>query len=125
MPDAAADLSIAELVRVLDVASEVRRKQAVLDREWNREAAREELRETLLTSATASGESLTDEQVTAAIDWYYNRLHRFRPPPKGLKTAFAHLYVRRRKVLFWLLVFAAAVLLIWFLLFHGGAAEPR
>lgn len=94
-----ADLSIAEMVRILDVASEVRRQRDMLDQQWNADAARQDLRDKLLATQATTGESLTPEQVDAAIDWYYDKLHRFKHPPKGVGYVLAHLYIRRRTVL--------------------------
>ena len=105
-------LSIAEMVRILDVASEVRRKQELLDEQWNVESARTELRERLRATQATTGENLTDEQIDTAINWFYDRLHRFKRPKPGIGLALAHIYVRRGEILKWMscaIVVAAAV----------------
>lgn len=106
-------LTIAEMVRVLDVASEVRRKQEVLAQQWNIDAARDELREKLRATQLTTGEELSSEQIDTAIDWYYDRLHRFRYPKPGLGLAFAHLYVRRGTILKWTAIAIAIAGLLW------------
>lgn len=116
---ATASLSIAEMVRVLDVASEVRRKQEVLAQQWNAEEARAELKEKLRATGQTTGETLTDEQINAAIDWYYNRLHRFQAAKPGIGLAIAHVYVRRNQIAFWGAV-AAVVLFGVSWMFRGG-----
>lgn len=113
-------LSIAEMVRVLDVASEVRRKQEVLDQQWNADEARTVLREKLQATQATTGEQLTNEQIDAAIDWYYDRLHRFQKPKPGIGLTLAHLYVRRRTIGFWLVVSAIVVAVIWWAFFSGS-----
>ena len=110
IPQAPGLPSVEELVRVLDVATEVRRKQETLDRLWDVDAARTELRETLRETASLSGEHLTEAEIDTAVDWYYRRLHRYTPPRRSLRTLLAHLYVRRWGVL---LCLVAAALAIW------------
>ena len=87
--------SVEELVRVLDVAGEVRRRQERLEKLWDRDAARSELRETLAETARLSGEPLDEAGADAAVDWYYDRLHRFRDPPAGLRTRLWRMYAGR------------------------------
>ena len=95
LPQAAELPSVEELVRVLDVASEVKRKKETLDRLWDGQTARDELRATLIDAASMTDEPLSDAQADAAVDWYYDRLHRFKAPPAGLKTKLFRAYARR------------------------------
>lgn len=108
-------LSIAEMVRVLDVASEVRRTESLLERQWNVDVVRKDLREKLLATSKTTGEGLTPAQVDAAIDWYYDRLHRFKKPKKSVGYYLAHVYVRRGRFMAWLLTTGFVAWLLWFL----------
>ena len=105
-------LSIAEMVRILDVASDVRRQQNELERQFRRDESREKLRQRLATIGEAE---LSEEQLDAAIDWYYDNLHRYRRPKRSLSLLLAHLYVRRATVLLVLLplLLIAAGWLVW------------
>ena len=96
---AQADLSIAELARILDVAAEVRRDRDRLEVAFRRNESREALRERLRAIGSQTGAALGDEQLDAAITWYYDNLHRYRRPKPSLSLFVAHLYVRRWLVL--------------------------
>ena len=119
--------SVEELVRVLDVAGEVRRRQEVLDRLWDRDSARTELRETLMETARLSGETLSEEEVDTAVDWYFDRLHRFTPPPEGLKTTLlrAYAHVVRHKVAAMLFLAAGVAACVWLLSRGEDGAAAR
>ena len=108
-------LSIAEMVRILDVAGEVRRKQNELERQFRRDESRDALRERL-RSAGPGEETLSEDQLDAAIDWYYDNLHRYRRPKASLSIGLAHLYIRRGRVIALLLAIVAAAALVWWLL---------
>lgn len=92
---AADDYGLQDMVRIMDVASELRKERETVQRELNREVTRERLRERLLASAKVAGEQLSPEEVDAAIDRYYERLHTFAEPPRGLSVMLAHAYIRR------------------------------
>lgn len=92
------NLDLADAMRILDVASALRRESETVESQFNRESMRARLREKLLETARLTGESLTPEQLDAAIDWYFDNLHTYRPPPAGLANTLAHLYIRRGRV---------------------------
>jgi len=77
------------------------------------------LRERLLAAAEVSGDSITAEQVDAAVELYYDRLHTYADPPLSVSTALAHVYVRRGTIVKWAVAIAAAIALFWGLLAGG------
>ena len=117
MPDTTvtpdADLSIAEMLRIMDVARTFRREREVVDRQLSLDQTKQELRQRLLGMAGATGEPVTPEEVEVAIQLYYENLHAYRDPPRGVRLLLANLYIRRGRVLFWGLLLAATGLLIW------------
>ena len=113
----AGNLSLAETLRIMDVARELREQREQARRELDVDEAKTELTEKLLAAASLTGESLTADDARAAVEHYYDSLHAYREPPFGLSMAAAHLYVRRG----WLYAIAVAALvcaLIWW--FWGG-----
>ena len=101
--------SVEELVRVLDVAGEVRRRQeATRPALWTaRRLARDELRETLVETARLAGEPLDEDGADAAVDVVLRPAAPL-PPAAGRACGprLWRVYVDRRR---WLIA-AAAVL---------------
>jgi len=124
-PDAASievpaeKLSLEELTRILDVAAALRKEQAVVEHQLNLDEVKAKLRERLLEAARVSGDTVTAEQVDAAVRQYYEQLHEFAEPPRGWRTAAAHAWVRRGPILATAAVVLAAVLSVWGLFSAG------
>jgi len=89
-------LSLKEMATIMDVASQLRREQAVVEQQLNLDQVKQALRERLLDAAKLSGGSVTVEQVDTAVAQYYDRLHTYREPGLGWSTAVAHVWIRRR-----------------------------
>ncbi len=101
-------LSIEQTLRIMDVATTLRKEQAVVHQQLNIEETKAMLRERLLDAAKVTGEPLTEEQVNIAIEHYYDKLHVFEEPEWSFELAMAHLYVMRNKILTWAAVLGAA-----------------
>ena len=114
MPNRSERLSIGEMARILDVAAEVRRSQDLIEGQFRREEQRDMLRERL--RGAAGQDELSEEQLDAAIEWYYDNLHRYKRPEPSLQLWLARLYIRRGWLLLLLLPLLAAALLAWLLL---------
>jgi hypothetical protein len=110
---AAADLSLDETLRIMDVARALRRERDVAELQFNRAEIRARLRDRLLASAESTGDQFTPAEVDAAIEQYFNNLHTYRDPPWSMSLLFAHLYIRRGRVLLLMILCAA---LIWWLI---------
>lgn len=89
------ELSLPEMLRVMDMARGLREERSAVEREFNAAETRALLREKLLASTEITGETLTPAEVDAAIEQYFDSLHAYRDPPLSFPVFLAHLYVRR------------------------------
>lgn len=104
----AESLSLAETLRIMDVASALRRERELAKRALDADQVQEQLRARLQAAATVTGEAVTTAEIDAAIDHYYANLHAFREPARNLSWCLAHLYIRRWWLSLALLTFAVA-----------------
>ncbi len=91
--------SLPELLRIMDVATALRREREKASAQLNAADARAALRQRLRATADAAGEPVTDAEIDAAIAHYYRSLYRYQDPPPSLKTFVAHAWVRRVPIL--------------------------
>lgn len=117
----AGDLSLHDMLRIMDEARSLRTERELVDRELNHEAVVAALRERLLESTKHSGESATPEEVDAAIRIYFENLHEFEEPKGSFSVLLAHLYVRRGLVLGLLVVAMLGAGLLWATVFRSRA----
>ncbi len=96
-------LSIEQTLRIMDVATMLRKEQAIVHQQLNLEETQAMLRERLLDAAQVTGEQLTVEQVDIAIEHYYDKLHVFEQPQWSFELMAAHLYVMRGTIVKWTL----------------------
>jgi len=112
------DLPLAEMLRIMDVARTLRQEREIAQEQFNREEARALLRQRLKASTEITGSQVTEAEIDAAIESYFNNLHTYRDPPWGVQVFLAHLYVRRVQVL--VLLFAMTALAVGLWLIAGG-----
>lgn len=110
----------------MDVASTIRRErdraEAVLDADATRALIRKKLKET----AATTGEPVTEAEIDAAIDVYFGSLHAYSDPPRGWRSALAHLYVRRVRITVVVgLVLAFVATMYWLFEFGPFSAQAR
>ncbi len=117
----AADLSLSEMLHVLDVARTLRRDQELVESELDKEELLASLRERLLAAAAAAGDNVTGAEVDAAIKIYFDNLHKYADPPLGMSVALAHVYVLRRQVAIGLGTLALVLLVGWGLFWSPSA----
>lgn len=113
------ELSIAEMVRVMDVASALQRERSVAERELNREETKKLLREKLMETARLTGDPVTEDEIDAAIEHYFDNLHEFEPPKTSGESLLAHLYVMRAAIAKWACGIGVAAV-VWWSLFSFG-----
>lgn len=122
-------LSIAEMVRVMDVASALKRERSIAERELNREETKQLLREKLMETARLTGDPVTEDEIDAAIEHYFDNLHEFQPPEASGETLLAHLYVMRTTIAKWACAIGVAAALWWgmfsFGIMPGKARDAR
>ncbi|MDM4018532.1 DUF6384 family protein [Roseiconus lacunae] len=106
-------LSIAETLRVLDVAREMRDQREQAEVMFRRDEMRIALREKLMRTARLSGDHVTEEEIEAAIDQYLQTQHTYHDPEPGLKSFLAHCWVWRKRLIWSLAGVASAAGLIY------------
>jgi len=107
-------LTIEETLRIMDVATTLRKEQVVAHEQLNIEETKAMLRERLLAAAQVTGERLTEAQVDLAIEHYYDKLHVFEEPQWSVELMLAHLYVMRGTMIKWTVALGAtAGVLSW------------
>lgn len=108
--------ALPDLVRMLDVASVLRRERTRAQLELDRDEVRALLRERLLASAAVTGDPVTQAEVDAAIEQYFSARHEHHATDLGGTRWLALLWVRRGRISVWgsaLFLVAAAALLLW------------
>jgi hypothetical protein len=106
-------LSLPELIRIMDVASELRKGQEIVEEQLNIDQIKARLRERLLEAAKVSGERVTAEQIDAAIEEYYDKLNSYEDPEWSWSVLFAQLYVHRLTIIKWGVAIGAVIGLWW------------
>jgi hypothetical protein len=109
----ARDLSLAETLRVLEVARGIRSDRRQAELALSRNELRESLRKRLLDAAVITGDSVTEAEVDAAITQYFQTQHVYTDPEFSFSVFLAHLYVRRNAVLMLLGGLAVLYLLVF------------
>lgn len=109
------DLSLNEMLRVMDVARELRRNRELAEEMFRRDEVRERLRDKLVRSAQLAGDRVTAAEIDAAIDHYLKNLHTYSDPPPSLQSKLAHAWVYRRAILTSVLIAAASTVGLWML----------
>lgn len=90
--------SLSETMRIMDVASALRRQRQRAEQELAADEIRLQLRQQLLQAARVTGEQISEQEVEAAIDHYFDNLHTFHEPRPGIRLWLARLYICRMKV---------------------------
>ncbi|MFV0446306.1 MAG: DUF6384 family protein [Planctomycetaceae bacterium] len=117
----AADLSLSEMLHVLDVARTLRRDSEVVASELNKEVLYASLKQRLLASAAAAGDNVTEAEVDAAIRIYFENLHRYEDPPLSFSMLLAHAYIRRTWITAGLLFCGLVTGSLWWLFWRAEA----
>lgn len=109
------DLSLNEMLRVMDVARELRRNRDLAEEMFRRGDVRTELRAKLMRSAEIAGDRVTAAEIDAAIDHYLANLHTYADPEPSFKRMLAHAWVWRRRVIAGAAAAAIAIGGVWYL----------
>ncbi|MAT72557.1 MAG: hypothetical protein CMJ58_23915 [Planctomycetaceae bacterium] len=112
-------LSLAEMSRIMDVATTLRKERALVEEQLNIDQIKAKLRERLIAAARVSGDTVSEAEVDAAVEQYYDRLHEFAEPPASWRTMVAHVWVRRGPIVKIVVAVAAAAAVIWGMFFAG------
>ncbi|QDV67385.1 hypothetical protein Poly24_10800 [Rosistilla carotiformis] len=112
--DEAAALSLPEMLRVLEVARQMREDRQTAEVALRRDEVRTEIRRKLIESAKVTGEQVSDAEVDAAIEQYFDTMHVLKEPKFGLESMLAHAYVLRRRVAAGAAAVTVALALTWY-----------
>lgn len=115
------DLSLPEMLRIMDVAREMRLAREAAEVQLDLDDAKAALRARLRAAADASGDPVTDEEIEAAIAQYFDTQHVYSDPPLSVRSFLAHLYVRRTGIAVLLAGFTLAAAIGWALLLRPNA----
>jgi len=110
------NMSLQEMLRVMDVATELRQQRESVEREFAVDETKRILRERLLKANELTGEKLTEADVDAAIDRYFQTLYTYSDPPNSWKVWLARLYVNRSGLLALITFFFVLMGLCWLVL---------
>ncbi|MEM1068490.1 MAG: DUF6384 family protein [Planctomycetota bacterium] len=109
------DLTIAETLRVMDVARQMRDQRETAEEMFRRDDLRVALREKLIRTARVSGDTVTEAEIDAAIGQYFENLHSYQDPAGGWKSGLAHLWVWRGRVMTAAVLLASAAAATWWM----------
>ncbi|SMP41357.1 hypothetical protein SAMN06265222_101566 [Neorhodopirellula lusitana] len=92
------EMTIAETLRVMDVAREMREQRESAEEMFRHDEVRVRLRKKLMRTAELSGDRVTEAEIDAAIDQYLAGLHTYQPPKRGFQTFMAHCWIYRYRI---------------------------
>lgn len=98
-----------DMLRMMDVASALRRERESATVQLDAHSHKVALRERLMATAAASGEQLAEAEVDAAIEHYFAARHRYQEPAPGWGRFWAVAWVWRVRILVICAVFAGLV----------------
>jgi hypothetical protein len=109
------ELTIEETLRVMDVARQLRDQRTTAEEMFRRDDIRIDLRNKLLRTARLSGDHVTEAEIDAAIDHYFESLHTYQEPEGGVKRFLAHCWIWRGRIIAGAAALAGLVGSYWFL----------
>lgn len=118
-------LTVDEMLRVMDVATELRKQRETVEKEFAIDETKAMLRERLLAATSVTGERVTESEVDTAIGQYFDSLYTFREPPASFEKTLAHLYVRRGQLSVTLVMVLTLSGVGWYMLHSTAGAFSR
>jgi len=115
-------ISLDEMLRVMDVATELRKQRETVEKEFAVDETKQMLRERLLAATSITGERISEVEVDTAITQYFDTLYTYREPPASFNKTLAHLYVGRGQLSVTLVLVLALSGVGWYML-HTAAGN--
>jgi hypothetical protein len=120
----AEQLTIAEMTRIMDVVSALRRERGVAQQQLNLDETKRLLRQRLIETARVTGDKVSEVEIDVAIEQYFDQLHVFEAPKTSPETILAHLYVARHTIAKWAVGIGMTATLWWSLFSYGILPGP-
>ncbi len=92
------DTDVKAFMRMMDVASLLRRQRENAEQQLDIGQTKAEIRKKLVATAEITGEKLTEAEIETAINSYFSGLYAFREPKKNVVYRMAQLYVDRARI---------------------------
>lgn len=118
-------LSLNEMLRVMDVATELRKQRETVEKEFAVDETKQMLRERLLAATNITGERVSEIEVDTAITQYFNTLYTYREPLASLNLRLAQAYVRRGQIGVTLVLMLALAGAGWYMLHTSAGLFSR
>ncbi|MFO1054482.1 MAG: DUF6384 family protein [Planctomycetota bacterium] len=113
--------SVPELLRIMDVATALRRERERAERELAIDETKDKLRERLRAAARESGDPVSDAEIETAIAQYFRAQFEFADPKPGWRRLVALSWIHRGRVAVVTGVIVAAIVGLRMLVFAPGA----
>jgi hypothetical protein len=101
-------LTLEETLRVLDVARSLREQRMETELALNRDQVRGALRQKLIESARITGDTVSEAEIDAAVEQYFDTMYEYEEPKGSLKLVAAKAWVHRQLLLWGAAIAAAA-----------------
>ncbi|MBI5148340.1 hypothetical protein HZA33_01545 [Candidatus Pacearchaeota archaeon] len=92
------ETDINSLLRMMDVASALRKQREEVEKQLNIDEIKADLRKRILDTAAVTGEKLTEAEVDTAISNYLSGLYSFKEPKHNFAYKLASKYVDRARI---------------------------
>ena len=109
------NLTLEEILRVMDVAREMRDRRESAEEMFRRDDLRSQLRDKIMRTARLAGDKVTAAEVDAAIGQYFETLHTYEDPQAGVRSFLAHCWVWRNRIMWGAAAMATIAGGFWFL----------
>ena len=113
-----------EMMLAMDVVDTLRRRQRLVEREYDSEGREQDLKQRLHKIYAAQGIEVPDHVLEEGVAALREERFVYKSPPESLASRLAYLYVTRARWGKWVLGGIAAMLLAW-LAYYFTVAAPR
>jgi hypothetical protein len=109
------NLTLEETLRVMDVAREMRDRRESAEEMFRRDDLCSQLRDKIMRTAKLAGDNVSEAEVDAAIQQYFEKLHTYEDPRAGISSLIAHCWIWRDRIMIGAAALAAVAGGFWFL----------
>lgn len=113
-----------EMMLAMDVVDTLRRRQRLVEKEFDSEGREQDLKQRLRKIYAAQGIDVPDHVLDEGVAALREERFVYKSPPKSLATRLAHIYVTRTRWGKWVIGGVMAILLAW-LVYYFMVTAPR